>query len=120
MSYIPVKHQEKIIAFQPFQLQITVNNVSVQRQCIFFNLHTTEKLPSVSTEYICFYIDDKYTQVPKCVKSRIMAEVIECVLSIDKFEQQCVVIKGMLQPNRLEHHMKTIGINQSLINNDLF
>ena len=39
---------------------------------------------------------------------------VDYILSIDTFEQQCAVIKGMLQSPRLEDHMKTIGIDQSL------
>ena len=41
-----------------------------------------------------------------------MNKVIDYILSIDTFEQQCVVIKVMLQSPRLEAHMKTIGIDQ--------
>ena len=40
--------------------------------------------------------------------------MIDSVLSIDKFEQQCVVIKGMLQSPRLKDHVQTIGIDPSL------
>ena len=32
------------------------------------------------------------------------------ILSIDIFEKQFFVVKGMLQSLRLEDHMKTIGI----------
>ena len=49
-----------------------------------------------------------------------MTKVIEYVLSIDKFEQKCVVLEGMLQSPRLKYHMKTIGIDQSLSNSALF
>ena len=45
-----------------------------------------------------------------------MNKAIDYILSIDKFEQQCVVIKGMLQSTRLKDHMNTIGIDQSLRN----
>ena len=41
---------------------------------------------------------------------------VDYILSIDTFEQQCAVIKGMLQSPRLEEYMKTIGIDQSLCN----
>ena len=40
-------------------------------------------------------------------------KVIDTILSINTFEQQCVVIKCILQSSRLEDHMKTIGIDQS-------
>ena len=43
-----------------------------------------------------------------------MNKAVDYILSIDTFEQQCVMIKGMFQPTRLEDHTKTIGIDQSL------
>ena len=49
-----------------------------------------------------------------------MTKVIDSVLSIDKFEQQCVVIRGMLQSPRLKYHVQTIGIDPSLSNNTLY
>ena len=41
-----------------------------------------------------------------------MNKAIGYILSIDTFEQQCVVIKCLLQSPRLEDHMKNIGIDQ--------
>ena len=38
---------------------------------------------------------------------------VDFIISINTFEQQCVVIKCMLQSSRLEDHMDTIGIDQS-------
>ena len=69
---------------------------------------------------MCFQIDDKYAQAARCVKSRIITKVIDFVLLIDAFEQQYVVLKGMLQSPHLEYHMKTIGIDQSLSNSAVF
>ena len=69
---------------------------------------------------MCFHIDGKYAQTLKCVKSRIMTKVIDCVISIDNFEQQCVVLKGVLQSPRIKDHVKTIGVDQSLSNGALF
>ena len=69
---------------------------------------------------MCFQIDGKYPQAAKCVKSRIMTKLIDCVLSIETFEHQCVMLKGMLQSTHLKYHMKTIGIDQSLSNSILF
>ena len=69
---------------------------------------------------MCFQNDGKTAQASKCIKSRIMTKVIYSVLSIDTFEQQYVLIKGMLQPTHLKYYVKTIGIEQSLINNALF
>ena len=41
-----------------------------------------------------------------------MNKAIDYILSIDTSEKQCVMIKGMLQSQRLEYHMKTIGIDK--------
>ena len=62
----------------------------------------------------------KSAQATGCIKLGIMTKVIDYVLSIDTFEQQCVVLKGMLQSSRLKYHVKTIGIDQSLSNNSLY
>ena len=44
------------------------------------NLNATENLPPVGKKYMCFHIDGKSVQAPKCVKSRIMTRVIDLVL----------------------------------------
>ena len=44
----------------------------------------------------------KSDQAARCIKSRIMTKVIDSVLSIDTFEQQCVLFKGMLKSPRLK------------------
>ena len=49
-----------------------------------------------------------------------MTKVIDSVLLIDKFEQKCVVFKGMLQSLRLKYHIQTIDIDQSLSNNSIY
>ena len=69
---------------------------------------------------MCFHIDGKSAQAAKCVKYRITTKLIDCVIYINTFEQQCVVIKGMLQSPRIKYHIKTIGIGQSLSNSALF
>ena len=75
-------------------------------------LHTTTILPPNGKEYLFLKISGKSSQTAKCVKSRIMTKVINYILSIDTFEQQCVVSKCMLQSPLLEDHMKTIIIKQ--------
>ena len=84
------------------------------------NLHTTTKLPPAGKEHLCFQINGKRSQTSKCVKSRIMTKVINYILSIVTFEQQCVVLRGMLQSLCLKYHTKTIGIDQSLSNSASF
>ena len=49
-----------------------------------------------------------------------MTKVIDSVLSIDKFEQQCVMLKYMLQSLRLKEHAHTIGIHPYLSNNAIY
>ena len=77
-------------------------------------------LPPVGKEYMRFMKEGKYDQAARCIKSRIMTKVIDSVLSIDTFEQQCVVFKGMLQSPRLKNHVQTIGIDPSLGNNAIY
>ena len=49
-----------------------------------------------------------------------MTKLIDSVLSIDTFEQQCVVLKGMLQSLQLKYHVQIIGIRPSLSNNAIY
>ena len=62
---------------------------------------------------MCFQVDNKYPHAAQCVKSRVLKKVIDSILYINTFDQQCVVIKCVLQSSRLEDHMKTIGIDRS-------
>ena len=64
--------------------------------------------------------EGKYDQAARCIKSRTMTKLIDYVLSMDKFEQKCVVLKGMLQSPRLKDQVQTIGIDQSLSNNAIY
>ena len=68
---------------------------------------------------MCYHNDGKTAHSSKCFKYRITTKVIDSVLSIDTFEQQCVVLKGMLQSQCLEYYTKTIVIDQYLRNNAL-
>ena len=49
-----------------------------------------------------------------------MTKVIDSILSIDTFEQKCVVLKDMLQSPCLKDHIKTIGIDKYSITNALY
>ena len=66
-----------------------------------------------------FQNNGKTDQAVRFIKSSIMTNMIDSVLSIDTFEQ-CVVLKGMLQSPRLKDHVQTIVIYQSLIKNDIY
>ena len=83
-------------------------------------LQRTKKLITSGKEYFCFQINSKSSHAAQCVKSRILNKAIDFILSIDTFEQHCVVIKGMLQSPRLEDHMKNIGIYLSLCTTSSF
>ena len=69
---------------------------------------------------MCFMKEGKSDQADRCIKSRIMTKVIDYVLSIDTFEKQCVVLKGMFQSPWLKYHLQTIGVHPSLRNNDIY
>ena len=69
---------------------------------------------------MCFLKEGKSDQAARCVKSRIMTKVIDYVLSIDTFEQKCVVLKGVLQSPQVKDHVQTIGIDPSLSNNAIY
>ena len=75
------------------------------------DLHKTKQLPPASKQYFCFQINGISYHAAQCAKSRIMKKAIDYILSIDTFEQKCVVIKVMLQSPRIEDHMKNIGID---------
>ena len=56
-------------------------------------------------------------QIPPLVSSDLekrlmLTKIIDYVLSIDTFEQKCVVVKDMLQSPRLKDNVKTIGVDQ--------
>ena len=84
----------------------------------YVKLHTTTKLPPAGKKYLCFQMNGKSSPAAKCIKSRIVTKVIFSILSIDKFEQKYVFLKGMLQSQCLKYHMNTIVIDQSVSNGD--
>ena len=77
-------------------------------------------LPPVGKEYMCFLKEGKSDQAARFIKLRIMTKLIDYVLSIDTFEQKCVVLKFMFQSPRLKYHIHTIGIDPSLSNNAIY
>ena len=90
----PRKHNYSVKAtytttrLTPFNATLPIESVK---------LHTITELPPAGKEYLCFPINCKSSHASRCVKSRIMNKAINSILSIDTFEQQCVVIKSMLQ-----------------------
>ena len=59
--------------------------------------YTEQKKTPAGKEYLCFKINGRSSHADQCVKKRTMNKAIDYILSIDKFEQQCVRIKCMLQ-----------------------
>ena len=84
------------------------------------NLNTPTILPPVGKQYMCFMKEVKTAQAARCIKFSITTKVIDYFLYIDKFEQQYVVLKGMLQSLQPKDHIQTIGIDQSLSNNAIY
>ena len=62
---------------------------------------------------MCFHINSKSYHADQYVKSSKFNKVVYSILSIETFEQQCVVIKCMIQSSYIEDHMNTIGVDQS-------
>ena len=62
-----------------------------------FELTKTTELPPVGKEYLCFRVNIKPPHAAQCIKSKVLNKAIGYILYIDTFEQQCVVIKIMLQ-----------------------
>ena len=69
---------------------------------------------------MCFQNYGKTAQAFRFIKSRIITKVVYYVLSIDIFEQQCVVLKVVFQSPHLKYHVKTISVDQSLSNNTIY
>ena len=84
------------------------------------NLNTPTILHPVGFFFLSFLKEDKTDQAGRCIKSSIITKLIDYVLSIDTFGQQCVVLKGMFQSPLLKDNVQTIGIEQSLINNAIY
>ena len=69
---------------------------------------------------MCFMKEGKSDQATRCIKSRIMTKVIDSVLSIDTFEQKCVVLKGTLKSPWLKGHVQTIVIDRYFSYNTIY
>ena len=72
--------QDKYTPTNLTQLNATLPITSVK-------LHTTAKLSPAGKEYLCLYINSKYSQADKCVKSMIMTNVVDYILYIYTFEK---------------------------------
>ena len=50
----------------------------------------------------------KTDHAEQCPKSRALTQLINLITAIEYFEQQCVIIKGLLHSDRLKQHITTI------------
>ena len=69
------------------------------------NLNTPTILSPIGKEYIYFQKDGKTAQAARCIKSSIITQVVDYILYIDIFKQQCVVLKVILKSPRLKDHV---------------
>ena len=56
-----------------------------------------KKLPPPRKEYFCFQKYGKSAHSSQCDKSRGLTKVIDTIINIDSFDQQSVILKGMLK-----------------------
>ena len=104
---------KKSYSFQATYMPTHLKPLNATIPIPYVKLHKTTKSPRAGKEYLSFQIYGRYSQAANCVKYRIMTKVINYILSIDTFEKQYAVLKGVLQSPRLKDHTKTIGIIQS-------
>ena len=62
----------------------------------------------------------KTSHASQCSKSCALTTVIDLILEIESFEQQRVIIKGLLHSYHLKKHMVIIEIDQLLINCEMY
>ena len=53
----------------------------------------------------------KTAHASQCYKSLSLTKLIDLLIEIESFKQQFVIVKGLLQADRLKQHMVTIGID---------
>ena len=100
-TYSIVRHKQEINIS-------TISTPNNHSQCISstfsitFTSNTPTILPPVGEEYMFFMKEDKSDQAARCIKSSIVTKLIDSVISVYTFEQQCVILKVMLQSPRLK------------------
>ena len=65
-------------------------------------------------------MDGKTAHAAHCSKSRVLNKVIDLIIEIESFKNKCVIIKELLQSERLKNYMVTIGFDQSLSNSAMY
>ena len=112
MTYSLVRHQEKnysiptISTLNSYTQRIVITSSSI------LNLYTPTILSPVGKEFMFFLKEGRTDQAARFIKSIIITKVVDSILSIDTFEQKCVVLKVTLKSLQLKDHVQTIGIDQ--------
>ena len=65
-------------------------------------------------------MDGKTAHAAQCSKSRSLTKMIDLILDIEPFLQQCVIINGLFHSKRLKQHRVGIGFDQSLSNSSMY
>ena len=89
-TYSLVMQQEKNYIIPTISAPNHHTQLVATTSSIILNSNTPTILP------MCFKKDGKTAQAAKCIKSTIITKVIDYIFLIDTFEQQRVILKGML------------------------
>ena len=120
MIHSPLKSPLKNHSFTAPSDLILLGSDSLQCQHSNRTHRSGPKLPPPRKEHLCFQIYRKPSHATQCPKSRTLNEVIDLIIEIESFKQQCVIVKGVLQSERMEKRMVTIGVDQSLSNSAMY
>ena len=61
-------------------------------------------------------MDGKTSHTTQFTKSRALTKVIDLIIDIELFEQQCVILKCSVESDLLKKHVVSIRIDTSLSN----
>ena len=56
---------------------------------------TSSKISTSGKEYPCFQSDGESAHAFQCAKSRAPTKLIDLIIEIEPFDQQCLFIKGL-------------------------
>ena len=92
--------------------QVLLGSESLQNQYNNTTHRPYQKLPPPGKYYLCFKIDGESYRAAQCNKSHELTKAIDLIICIGSFDQQCVIIKGLLKSDRLKQHMVKIGVEK--------
>ena len=92
-----LKHPEKNHSVTTPSSQVMLESDSLQYEQNNTTYRSIQKLHPSRKEYLCFTIDKESDRTAQCDRSRELNKVIDLILELSSFEQQCVIIKGLLR-----------------------